>query len=228
MEKHPPRIPAESEMFNPKNNLAGIVFLLCVYTLVSCQNWELTETSPRDKPPPYPVFLPLVASSSQPTSPTPLPTDIPQTYEPPSLSPTTIGLGIIFLVIFLIILSVWVEGRRDRFSGFSPEQQKALILQNKAQTLLVVVILMAVCLCSLISSLPYLGAAATSMGVLLLLFAGGVMAFIALSSIFSEASILRGRGQREFLKGDRAVWAGAWTLFILGLVLYAWLSTLGK
>lgn len=54
------------------------------------------------------------------------------------------------------------------------------------------------------------------------------MGFIALSSIFSEASILRGRMQKDFAKGKLAIWNGVMLLLAIGYWLFLWLSRLGN
>lgn len=127
-----------------------------------------------------------------------------------------------------MILAAIIEGRRDKLSQFSPEQQKALRMQNHAFGLWVIVFLTGSCVCSLFSQVTFVQNAGQWLNVLIFLFGGGVMAFIALSSIFSEASILSGRHRRDYLKGQEAVWTGIAVLFVLGLALYAWLSSLGN
>ncbi|HNB55308.1 MAG TPA: hypothetical protein PK530_25380 [Anaerolineales bacterium] len=181
-------------------------------------------------------YLPFV-SQGNPPAPTPVPpvaTAIPQAppVETSSTDPTLFAVGIIVLIVFLLILWVLANGKRDRLSQFSPDQQKALRMQNHALGLWVIVLLSVFCGCPLLTVVPLVGPlvqnTSQAVTVLLVLFGVGTMGFIALSSIFSEASILRGRMQKDFAKGKLAIWNGVMLLLAIGYWLFLWLSRLGN
>ncbi len=130
---------------------------------------------------------------------------------------------VFIIIIFIIILAVIFEGKRDRLSRFSPEQQKALILQNKVLTLWAGYILAGIFLYPMIEAAsPVLANIVTYVSMLL---GVGVVVFVAVSSIISRASILRPKHQREFGKGASAVVTGIVVLILLGRVLVEWWVT---
>lgn len=203
--------------------------VLGLIVLIQHFQWEANKTT-------YTFYLPLVSQRNPPApiSVPPVATALPQT--PPlkssSLDPILCVVGIVVLVVFLLILWVLAEGKRDRLSQFSPEQQSALRMQNHAMGLWVVVLLSAFCGCPLLTGVPLIGPLVQDTSqvvtIVVILFGGGTMAFIALSSIFSEASILGPRGQRDFSKGKQAVWYGVMLLLAIGFWLFRLLSRMGN
>lgn len=202
-----------------------MVCVLGLALLIQHFQWEAVKTT-------YTFYLPFVSQENPPT-PTAVPpvaTVIPQTppLENSSTAPTGWGLGIILLFVFLIIGAAILEGKRDRLSQFSPEQQRALRMQNNAAGLWAIVMLSGFCGCSLFSEVQFLQGVFPILWIGIVLLGGVIWGFVALSSIFSEASILRPRWQRDFSKGQQAIWEGAWLLFFLGFALCIWLLSLGN
>lgn len=206
-----------------------LVFVLGLFLLIQHVQRAAVKTT-------YTFYLPFVSQGNPPNTvlvPA-VATVIPQTpsLESSSTDPTLWAIGIIVLIVFLLILWVLAEGKRDRLSQFSPEQQKALRMQNHAMGVWVVVLLSVFCGCPLLTGVPLVGPLVQTTNqpvtIFLILFGVGTMGFIALSSIFSEASILRGRMQKDFSKGKLAIWNGVMMLLALGYWLFLWLSRLGN
>lgn len=128
----------------------------------------------------------------------------------------------IFIILAMIIMLV-LKGKRDRLSSFTPEQQKAIKLQNNASIIWVVILVTGIFLSPVMEKIsPELANGYRNM----LIFLGiGVMILIALSSIISKVSILKGRGARDDFSQDKAaVNFGTMILVFLGLALLLWLA----
>ncbi len=122
-----------------------------------------------------------------------------------------------------MIVMLIVRGKRDRLSSFTPEQQRAIKLQNNALTIWVAILIIGIFLFSTIEKIsPELANGSKNV----FIFLGvGVMILIAVSSIISKVSILKGRGERDdFPQGKAAVNYGIMILAFLVVALLLWLA----
>ena len=128
----------------------------------------------------------------------------------------------IFIALAMIVMLI-LRGRRDRLSSFTPEQQKAIKLQNNALTAWAVIVVIVISLSSAIekNSSELANQCRNS-----LIFLGvGIMILIAMSSIISQVTILRGRGERDdFPQGKTAVNYGIMILAFLAVAVILWLA----
>jgi membrane protein YdbS with pleckstrin-like domain len=122
-----------------------------------------------------------------------------------------------------MITMLILKGKRDRLSSFTPEQQKAIKLQNNALTVWAVI---AVIVISLSLAIGKNSPELENVGKNSLIFLGvGIMLLIAISSIISQVTIVRGRGERDdFPQGKTAINYGIMILAGLVVALLLWLA----
>lgn len=133
-----------------------------------------------------------------------------------------------FIVIVLIVW-VYVRGRRDTLSEFSPEQQKGLHFQNKVLLFVVLALAIPGAVTSFVLNLFGVDTNSEAVKNVLNTYAfyllSGITTLIALSSIVSRASIIppsrRFRSGARFSKDEAAVNLG---VFILLMVVVAWIA----
>jgi hypothetical protein len=129
--------------------------------------------------------------------------------------------GFLFLALGGIIATI-LEGKKDRLSGFSPGQQKALKLQNNSLTCWAVLIFLVIFIIPATRNIS--SELSNQVSDMFMVIGGVAIGIIAISSIISRASILRPRGRSEFTEGKDAVGAGVGILIFLGLAFIWWLA----
>ncbi len=128
----------------------------------------------------------------------------------------------IFICLAMIVLLV-LRGKRDRLSSFTPEQQKAIKLQNNALTVWALIVGVVISLSlALGKNSPELANVCRNS---LIFLGSGIMLLIAISSIISQVTIVRHRGERDdFPQGKTAVNYGIMILAFLAVALILWLA----
>jgi hypothetical protein len=136
--------------------------------------------------------------------------------------------GTFFLIVIALIVYVSVRGGRDRLSGFSPEQQRALRVQNNALTLWAAAFLIGGCiLLPIMEKIPPILMAFLRNGCFT--FGIALALVIAFSSIVSRVNIFSpGRARLfwrhnddEFSKDADAVNTGILILLVVAVILLA-------